>query len=95
MAVEKGLDYNGRKKRFDILVYDKNLQPFLMVECKAPQIKMEQSVLEQIAVYNSILKVPYLLISNGISHFLFKLDGGNYIFCKKGCEGEFGGSLER
>ncbi len=62
---------NGQKKRYDIVVY-KNLKPFLVVECKAPFISLDDEVTEQALRYNLILKAEYLMISNGIQDKLYK-----------------------
>lgn len=73
IAVEKQLEVNGLKKRCDAIVYDKSLQPILIVELKAPTVPITQDVFDQVAVYNSKLKVNYFLISNGMEHFCCKL----------------------
>lgn len=65
IAVEKELRLGELKKRFDILVYDNNHQPWLMVECKAPEIKLTESVLQQALRYNISVPVKYILITNG------------------------------
>lgn len=65
IQVEKGFIINELEKRFDILVYDDNFNPYLLVECKRPEIKIDQKVFDQISVYNIALKVPYLLVTNG------------------------------
>jgi hypothetical protein len=70
MAIERGLNINGRKKRFDALVFNKNGQPFLLVECKSPDIEIDKSTFEQIAVYNSQFMAPFLLVTNGLQHFV-------------------------
>lgn len=75
IAIEKALQLNDTTKRFDIVVYNKQLQPFLVVECKAPYITLEQAVLEQALRYNLILKAPYVMISNGVSDFVFDSKG--------------------
>ncbi len=72
IAVEKEIKLNDTKKRFDVVVYDRSLKPFLVVECKAPYIALDQLVVEQALRYNLILKAPYLMISNGISDLIFK-----------------------
>ncbi|MGB0429650.1 MAG: type I restriction enzyme HsdR N-terminal domain-containing protein [Bacteroidia bacterium] len=77
-AVEYGLSYNGLKKRIDILCFDKNGNPELMVECKAPQIELNQKVISQIATYNSKFMVKTLAISNGINHYWFNLKSSIY-----------------
>lgn len=63
--IEMGLRVNDLQKRCDILVYDEQMHPFLLVECKAPSVKVNQAVFRQIATYNLPLQVPYLLVTNG------------------------------
>lgn len=64
IAVEKQIKLLERTKRFDVVVY-KNLQPWLLVECKAPEIPLTPQVLEQALTYNINLQVPYIVITNG------------------------------
>jgi len=60
----------GRKTyRADIVIFDKKGQPLLLAECKAPSVPVDRSVFEQIMQYNKILKVPYLLLTNGTDTF--------------------------
>lgn len=73
IAVEKEFVLNDRKKRFDLLVFDKNSNPFLLVECKAQTEQLNDKVLMQGLQYNLHYKVPYLLISNGDQSFAWKL----------------------
>ena len=73
MAVEYELKYNKLSKRADIVFFDKNLMPYLLVECKAPEVKLDKNVLHQIVTYNSKLNAPFLLISNGIEHYIFEV----------------------
>jgi hypothetical protein len=72
LAVERGLTINGRKKRFDVLAFNKNGQPHLLIECKSPDIDIKKAVFEQIAVYNSQFKAPFLLVTNGLQHIVVK-----------------------
>ncbi|MFT6936493.1 MAG: type I site-specific restriction-modification system R (restriction) subunit [Saprospiraceae bacterium] len=65
IAVEKQLKINGRKKRFDILVLDKEVQPIVLVECKAPNVPISQATFNQIAQYNLTLNSDILILSNG------------------------------
>jgi hypothetical protein len=74
ISLERGLKVNTLQKRFDVLIYDMSMQPYLLVECKAPQIAVDQKVFEQISIYNSSLKVPYLVVSNGISSYCCAID---------------------
>lgn len=69
MAIERGLKVNGMQRRTDVVVYDKLGAPHLIVECKAPTVKITQDVFDQIARYNLTLCVPYLLVTNGMDHY--------------------------
>ncbi|MFL5765494.1 MAG: type I restriction enzyme HsdR N-terminal domain-containing protein [Bacteroidia bacterium] len=74
IAVEIGLKYNQLKKRADILVYDKQGKPFLMVECKAPEVAISQDTFDQVARYNMAFRVKYLVVTNGLNHFCCAMD---------------------
>jgi hypothetical protein len=74
IAVEKQIDVNGLKKRFDILVYNDDSKPLILAECKAPQIKLTSDVFSQIANYNLTLQVKYLLVCNGIDIHFFEIN---------------------
>lgn len=74
LAVEKMLIVNERNKRFDILAYDDATAPLLLVECKAPSISITESAFEQISSYNLVLRVPYLLVTNGVDSYCCKMD---------------------
>lgn len=85
IALEKQLKINNRKKRTDILVFNTNGEPDIIVECKAPQIKITQDTFDQIARYNLKLKANYLIVTNGLEHYYCKMDFKNetYIFLKE------------
>ena len=70
---EGKLVINEQMKRFDILVYNKG-QPFILVECKAASVKIDQNVFDQIARYNLKLNVPYIWVTNGMNHFFATID---------------------
>ena len=82
IAVEKQVVVNNLKKRFDILVFDKQGNHNIIVECKSPKIKINQDTFDQIARYNLQLKADYLMVTNGLEHFYCNLDSENkqYIF---------------
>lgn len=65
IALEKEILLNGLKKRFDILVYDRNHQPWMMIECKAPDVRLSEDVLQQILRYNISVPVRFIVITNG------------------------------
>jgi hypothetical protein len=77
IAIERGIKVNGLAKRCDILVFDQDLQPFILIECKAPEIPLSADVFHQMAVYNMQLHVPYLMMSNGTSSYIGKIDVEN------------------
>jgi hypothetical protein len=85
IALESGLKFNNLQKRSDILVYDRKGQPFMLIECKAPEVKITQKVFEQAFVYNNILKAPYLVVTNGLQHFCCHIDSqsGKSVFLKE------------
>lgn len=85
IAVEKEIKVNNLKKRFDILVFNKNGKHEIIVECKAPTIKITQKTFDQIARYNLELKANYLIVTNGLDHYYCKMDFENkkYIFLKE------------
>ena len=84
IAIEKQLTINNLKKRSDILVFNTDGKPEIIVECKAPSIKITQAAFDQIARYNLKLKAKYLIVTNGLEHFYCKMDFKNetYIFLK-------------
>lgn len=73
MAMEKELMLGDLKKRFDILVYDRTHKPWLMIECKSPEVPLDDKVLHQILRYNQQMQVSYIIITNGGSTKCFQL----------------------
>ncbi len=65
IAVEKEIRLGELKKRFDIVVYDKELKPRMIIECKEMSVPLDKKVLDQVLRYNITLNVPYLVITNG------------------------------
>ena len=74
IAVEKKISLNNLTKRFDIIAYDNNGDPNLLVECKAPNIAIRQETFDQILSYNRVINSKYLMITNGIIHYYCKID---------------------
>jgi len=72
--VEKQLTINTLKKRYDIVVYNSDGTIAILVECKAPEIKIDQETFNQIAKYNSSLDAQYLMVTNGLDHYYCKMD---------------------
>lgn len=84
LILEKKLVLNGTTKRIDLLVTEKTVAKVL-VECKAPEIKLTEKTFEQAARYNSILNAEELILSNGLQHIFAKFINDKYEFYK----GEF------
>lgn len=74
MEVEKGMDLYGLKKRADIVLRDGQGALSLVVECKAPGIKISQDVFDQVSRYNLVMKAPFLLVTNGMEIHCWKID---------------------
>jgi hypothetical protein len=72
--LENVVFHHQRKGRFDVMCVDRNGKPILLVECKAPYVKMTQGTFDQIGRYNSKLKVPYLAVTNGLQHYFMQVD---------------------
>jgi type I site-specific restriction endonuclease len=69
LGVEVLFRMNKLKRRVDILVHDRMGKPVLIVECKAADVKINEQVFDQIVSYNMGLKVPYIVVTNGIEHY--------------------------
>lgn len=77
MGVEQMVKYNSLKTRADIVIYNLEGKPNVIVECKSPEVKITQDTFNQIAKYNSQLKVKYLIVTNGMKHFCCQMDYEN------------------
>ena len=82
VQVEGSITVNSLPKRCDIIVYDKLTRPSLLVECKKTDVKIQQKTFDQALVYNLVLNVPYILITNGLQHVCFSFDktAGHVVF---------------
>lgn len=65
VALEKAIEVNSLTKRFDVLVYNRTHEPWLLVECKAPQVTLTEDVLQQALRYNLSVPAKYIVITNG------------------------------
>lgn len=79
---EIAVKINGLTKRCDSVIYNNYGKPEIIVEYKAPKIQINQSVFDQIFVYNTKLNVPFLFITNGISHYACVMKKGKPVFLK-------------
>jgi hypothetical protein len=74
IASEQGIQVASMTRRCDALVYGKDGRPKMIVECKAPTIKLTEATFMQIAQYNSVLNVDFLLVSNGLEHIIARIN---------------------
>ena len=82
LANEVELSVGEKNLRCDSILYDPSLKPRMIVEYKAPSVAVTQKVFQQIATYNLLLHVDYLVVSNGLTHYCVKMDYDNqkYLF---------------
>ena len=82
MANEIQLAKGNKKLRCDSVLYDRSLKPRMIIEYKAPTVNITQKVFDQITIYNMLLHVDYLVVSNGIKHYCCRMDYENqkYLF---------------
>lgn len=82
--VEKELKLGELVKRYDVVVHNKTGKIHLIVECKAPSVKISQHTFDQIARYNQTLDATYLMVTNGKEHYYCQMDyeGGKYLFLR-------------
>lgn len=74
MQVEAAITLNGLTRRCDIVIYDKKVRPWMIVECKKEDIPLTQKVIDQACRYNLVLQVPYLLLTNGHQQLCLHVD---------------------
>ncbi|NBB74738.1 MAG: restriction endonuclease subunit R [Bacteroidetes bacterium] len=82
IAVEHGFKDRDMPRRADIVAFDRQGQPLLIAECKAPAVSVTQETFDQVARYNRVLRVPYLVVTNGHAHYACRIDfdEGAYAF---------------
>ena len=74
ISIERGLHYNQLQKRTDLRVYSSEGNPLVLVECKAADVKICAETVKQASVYNQTLKAPYVMLTNGLEHYCWKVD---------------------
>ena len=74
LSVEHAVTVNGMTQRYDLVVFDDELQPYMVVECKAPHVKLTQQVTDQAARYNAVLHAPLVCVTNGVERMVFRVD---------------------
>lgn len=74
ITVESGLQVNTMQRRSDIVVYARDGKPWMVVECKAPDLPLTNQVVQQVAAYNTTFQAPYVCITNGMQHHCYHID---------------------
>lgn len=74
MANEIQLKVGEKTLRADSVLYSRDLKPRMIIEYKAPHIPITQKVFDQISIYNMLLHVDYLVVSNGLQHYICQMD---------------------
>jgi len=85
IILEKQLIMNKMSRRPDILIHNRLGEAVMIVECKAPEVNITQDTFDQVARYNSVLSVQYLVVTNGLQHFCCQMDykGNTYRFLEE------------
>ncbi len=78
IAVEKSVKYNQLSKRFDLYVANNDGSPQILIECKAPHIKLSNATLQQAGIYQKQLNAKYVFITNGLQHLFLELKEGQF-----------------
>jgi len=77
IGIEIMFSLNKLKRRVDILIHNRAGKPVMIIECKAPDIIIDDKVFDQIVCYNMGLKVPYIIVTNGMDHYACRIDHEN------------------
>lgn len=80
IAIERSVKVNNLSQRADIVVYNREGKPWLLIECKAPSVKISHDTFLQAARYNLTLQVPYLALTNGLEHYCLYFNGKEFEF---------------
>jgi len=80
LANEVELKIGEKRLRCDTLLYNQHLRPRMIIEYKAPTVKLQQKTFDQISAYNLLLKVDYLVVSNGLSHYVCRMDYASHSY---------------
>ena len=79
MVVEEyPVQLNGQPQRADVVVVGEGGRPRMLIECKAPEVELDQQVFAQAVRYNAVVGAPYLMLTNGLRHYCFELRDGQY-----------------
>ena len=80
MMSEAGFKLGSKQFRADLIVYDRKAQPVMVVECKRPEVRIDQAVIDQAVRYNMVLNVKYILVTNGTATYICRKGESRYDF---------------
>jgi len=80
IAVERSVLINGSIRRPDIIIHSRTGEPWMVVECKAPKVQINQGTFDQVSNYNRVLQAPFLFVTNGEDHLCARVDGSSITF---------------
>ncbi|GEM_PF-2170720 len=83
LGVERSILIHNEIRRPDLIVHDRNGAAWMVVECKAPGVTINQDTLNQVANYNRVLKAPFLLVTNGTDHLCARIQGSSIMFLEE------------
>ena len=83
MGSEVAFSHAGKDYRADVIVYDRTAKPLMVVECKRPEVTLDQNVVDQALRYNNELNVRYIVITNGLKTFIFERQADGWQFMQK------------
>ena len=78
-SLEAQIDVGQLRKRYDIVIYDKDRKPFILVECKAPNVAINDNTVLQATTYNVTLNAKYILLTNGVTTILLRNTKNGYV----------------
>lgn len=78
ISVERQIKLNSLIRRYDIVIYNLELKPVILVECKANHIDLDETNLQQLLNYNIVIRSPYFMLSNGTQHYIYQLEDNNF-----------------
>lgn len=78
IQVERGVETNRKMGRYDIIIYDKAVQPWMLIECKSHRVQLDQKVFDQLGGYNLSMQAPFYLVSNGITTYCYQKTESGY-----------------
>ena len=72
IQIEKGFKYEKRSKRSDLIVFNTNMEPCVLIECKSPKVRISNIAVDQLSTYNKVIQSQVIGISNGLQHYFWK-----------------------